>query len=170
MEQMDDGNYALLQYSSGTPEDTGKTFLNSPVDISFRIKNDDKMILDRDGNVKIFGSLTVVKHIEQENWKDASLVNGWQRYNNTFDTAGYFKDSMGIVHLRGLVKSGTIGGEKPIFTLPKGYRPNLREVHVVCTWNDASGRVDIAKNGQVIPVAGNKTWISLYGITFRAAS
>ncbi|MCP5013264.1 MAG: hypothetical protein GY942_25065 [Aestuariibacter sp.] len=45
-------NYALLQYT-GTSANPGRTYLNSPVDIRFRLKNADKMILDTDGNFGI---------------------------------------------------------------------------------------------------------------------
>ena len=48
MDQTQSGNYALLQDSLG-----GRTFLNSPADIRFRIENADKMILRNDGRVGI---------------------------------------------------------------------------------------------------------------------
>jgi hypothetical protein len=129
--------------------------------ISMHLENKYKLIIN--------GGLV---EIEQEKWKEVtSFANGWKRYNDEYNNAGYFKDSMGIVHLRGLVKGGTIARDKPIFTLPEGYRPNLRELHVVCTGtSNKSGRVDIEPNGQVSAVAGDSSWISLYGITFRAAS
>ena len=44
------GNYALLQ---GSGAERGRTFLNSPVDIRFRINNGDRMILANNGNVGI---------------------------------------------------------------------------------------------------------------------
>ena len=44
-------NYALLQGSAGNEE--GRTFLNSSVDIRFRINNSDRMILATNGNVGI---------------------------------------------------------------------------------------------------------------------
>ena len=44
------GNYALLQ---GTTDGPGRTFLNSPVDIRFRINNADQMVLLNNGNVGI---------------------------------------------------------------------------------------------------------------------
>src|SRR5262249_6845838 len=42
------GNYALLQGAAAEP---GRTFLNSPVDIRFRIGNADRMVLANNGNV-----------------------------------------------------------------------------------------------------------------------
>ena len=44
-------NYALLQQAAG--DGTGRTHLNSPVDIRFRIANGDRMILANNGNVGI---------------------------------------------------------------------------------------------------------------------
>ena len=45
------GNYALLVRSTGG--DKGRTYLNSPVDIRFRINNLDKMVLANNGHVGI---------------------------------------------------------------------------------------------------------------------
>lgn len=50
LSQADPANYALLQ---GATTDVGRTFLNSPVDIRFRIKNADQMVLLGSGNVGI---------------------------------------------------------------------------------------------------------------------
>lgn len=50
LDQAVGGNYALLQGSSDGP---GRTYLNSPVDIRFRIGNADQMIVANGGNVGI---------------------------------------------------------------------------------------------------------------------
>ena len=104
--------------------------------------------------------------IAQEGWIAPTLLNGWVNYSGTFNPAGYFKDSMGIVHLRGLVKNGTAGD---IFRLPAGYRPPRRELQAVQTYGDTIGRLDIFSDGRVYMNKGNKTWFSLDGVTFRAA-
>jgi len=131
--------------------DTQKKFIN--------------MRLENGYELKISGGIV---EIGQQVWQNIrSFANGWRNYSNTYNPAGYFKDSMGIVHLRGLVKLGAI--RKHIFTLPAGYRPARRELHVACTYNNTSGRVDVLTNGQVLPWAGSNKWISLDGITFRAA-
>lgn len=36
--------------------------------------------------------------------------------------------------------------------------------------NDALGRVTIETNGQVTPAVGSSTWVSLDGISFKAAA
>ena len=102
--------------------------------------------------------------LEQENWKAPKFENGWVNYSSTYNAAGYFKDSLGIVHLRGLVKSG----RDVIFTLPEGYIPTKRELQAVQTNNNTIGRVDILTNGQVLVVKGDPGWVSLDGITFMA--
>ncbi|WP_424097829.1 hypothetical protein [Moorena producens] len=102
--------------------------------------------------------------LQQENWQTPTLQNGWVNFGRPYNNAGYFKDSLGIVHLKGLVKNGTAN---TIFTLPAGYRPAARELHSVATYNNAMGRVDIAPDGRVERVTGSTLWISLDGITFR---
>ncbi|MCH7675424.1 tail fiber domain-containing protein [candidate division KSB1 bacterium] len=51
LNQSDAKNYALLQAFEGTAK--GRTYLNSPKDIRFRINNSDKMMLSNNGNVGI---------------------------------------------------------------------------------------------------------------------
>jgi hypothetical protein len=101
--------------------------------------------------------------INRDQWRNAVLINNWVRWDNTYNPAQYFKDSKGLVSLRGLVKSGPAGSV--IFTLPEGYRPNYRQLHVVCA-NDAVGRVDIPSSGQVVHVSGPTGWVCLDSISF----
>ena len=128
------------------------------------------------------GRLTVGS-IAQESWKAPSFKNGWVNYGATYNLCGYFKDSMGIVHLRGLVKNGSVA--KAIFTLPAGYRPARRELQAAITSNkkvvkpnqqptgdlvtNVAGRVDVLPTGDVFAHSTvNPDWLSLDGITFRA--
>lgn len=104
--------------------------------------------------------------IAQEGWKTPALLNGWVNYGGTYNAAGYFKDSMGIVHLRGLVRNGTAAD---IFKLPAGYRPPRRELQAVQTHPNVIGRLDILSDGRVYMSKGDKLWFSLDGVTFRAA-
>lgn len=94
-----------------------------------------------------------------------SFLNSWVNYDTTYNDAGYFKDTVGVVHLRGLVKNGTIG--TAIFTLPAGYRPIRRQLFTTSS-NGALGRCDVEANGNVLANAGNNAWFSLDGLTFLA--
>jgi hypothetical protein len=115
--------------------------------------------------LEVLGDLKVTGTITNESWQKPSLQNSWVHYENTYNPPGYFKDSFGIVHLRGLVKSGS----STIFTLPEGYRPPCRELHAVQTFDNTIGRIDILTNGEVCVLKGDNRWICLDGITFRVA-
>lgn len=130
----------------------------SSADLSLRTDGKNRIFINSDGRTTI----------SQETWTTPNLLNGWTNYHNTYNSAGYFKDSFGIVHLKGLVKNGQTN--KAIFTLPNNYRPAKRELHAVCTHPDTIGRIDIFTNGEVRMRSGNKAWISLDGITFLAVS
>ena len=102
----------------------------------------------------------------QENWTAPTFLNSWINNGSGYNNAGFYKDEFGIVHLRGLVKSGTM--QASIFTLPTGYRPAAREFFG--TVSDALfGSVYIDPDGSVVPWSGSNAWFSLDGITFRAA-
>ncbi|NJO16388.1 MAG: hypothetical protein HC877_11770 [Thioploca sp.] len=61
MDQKQVINYALLQGTTGG--DVGKTFLNSPVDIRLRIKNEDKLVIHNSGHVGI-GTANPIEKLE----------------------------------------------------------------------------------------------------------
>lgn len=96
-----------------------------------------------------------------------ALLNSWVNFGSVYQTAGYWKDSLGFVHLCGLVKNGTITAS--VFALPVGYRP-LAAVYQIVVSNNAVGVVDIRTNGDVIAQVGNNTHFSLEGIGFRVAT
>ena len=144
--------------------------------------NNPDIAIDKDGKVgigintpgaklQVSGGQTI---LEQEPWQTPALQNGWAPYGNNFNLPAYFKDSLGIVHLRGMVRGGTL--RNSIFTLPVGYRPINRELFLVAsampsatsTNGSGFGRVDVANDGQVIAWEGTNEWLSLDGITFRA--
>jgi hypothetical protein len=106
----------------------------------------------------------------QEAWIAPTLLNNWTNYSETYSQAGYFKDSFGIVHLRGFVKGGPIGTDRPaesIFTLPSAYRPS-RILYFVSVSSNALAVIRITGAGDVNCIYGDNAWLSLDGITFRA--
>ena len=97
-------------------------------------------------------------------WTNASMQNSWVVYDAARYTPGYFKDEHGIVHLRGLIRSGTIGAS--CFTLPAGYRP-IHTIILSCISNGAVGRVGVYTTGAVQPESpSSNTWVSLDGLSF----
>lgn len=94
-----------------------------------------------------------------------SFTNSWTDFGAPFETAGYYKDSASVVHLKGVIKSGVIGSSA--FTLPAGFRPANTEIFAVVS-NGALGRLDVLNDGTVVPVAGSNAYFSLSGASFRA--
>lgn len=71
------------------------------------------------------------------------------------DGEGYakasYKKEYGVVHIKGLVKSGTIGS--PIFNLPVGYRPKEAVSKTIITNNGTNSMISwliISNNGNVM--------------------
>lgn len=95
-----------------------------------------------------------------------AFENSWVNYNTaSFYGAAFYKDALGFVHLRGLVKSGTVGTGFAIFTLPTGYRP-LKQLGYVVNANTAFGNLRISTDGKVFLETGSNAYLFLDGITF----
>lgn len=93
------------------------------------------------------------------------FLNSWVNFDGGWGPAAFWRDPLGIVHLRGLIKSGTVG--QPAFNLPPGFRPAVNETFSVLS-NGALGRVDVLTDGSVSPMSpSNNAYVSLSGITFR---
>lgn len=91
-----------------------------------------------------------------------TLGNSWVNYGGIYNTAGYFKDACGVVHIRGLIKSGTLTATA--FTLPAGYRPAARMILSTAAGtggSDVHGRLDIDASGNVMPISGGNDYFSL---------
>lgn len=101
-----------------------------------------------------------------EAWTAPSLSNSWVNYDSTnWATVGYFIDANSIVHLRGLVKDGTLNAK--LFTLPSGYRPPKSETFSVPI-SGGTGHIDVESDGDVIIGSDcSATWTSICGVTFR---
>lgn len=107
--------------------------------------------------------------VVQEPWKDLVLGSGIithtsATYGHPIPNAGYMKDTLGFVHLRGVIQA-TISEPNDwylVATLPEGYRPS----HAV---NLSAG--DAVQN-RVMPtgeIRMSGTAMVLDGITFKAA-
>ena len=93
-----------------------------------------------------------------------AFQNSWVNYGSPYSLAAFYKDNQGIVHLEGMIKSGTMN--TIIFTLPTGYAPT-QDLYFVVNSNNTFGAVNVNISGGVNATVGNKAWIVLDGITFR---
>lgn len=102
-------------------------------------------------------------------WVEVTYLNSWVAYDSATYYGWYYrKDALGLVHLKGLGKSGTVTSGTPIFNLPAGYRPTERLIFITLS-NGALARVDAQPNGDIITQAGvSNTWLNISGITFLA--
>jgi ATP-dependent protease ClpP protease subunit len=114
------------------------------------------------------GAVTVAK-IVQDSWFAPGLTNSWLNNGGGYDTAGFMKDGLGFVHLKGAIKSG-VGSA---FTLPAGYRPSNTKAFPLYTndvaFNVLMDQVAIDTSGHVTPVvigSGSNYFVSLEGIVF----
>lgn len=99
-----------------------------------------------------------------------TLLNGWVEYLSGYHHVRYYKDSSGIVHLTGLVKTGAINTE--MFKLAEGYRPVATIVFAQQASTGSTARLDIFPGGGVYfnyAASWNAdSWVSLDGISFVA--
>jgi hypothetical protein len=110
-----------------------------------------------------------------EAWIAPTLQNSWVNYGSPFAVAGYMKDVTGRVHLKGLVKDGTISYPAPIFTLPVGFRP-AAHLHFAVSGSDAAesgdrfNNVVVLSTGEVAAAGPESTgaFVSLSNIHFLA--
>jgi hypothetical protein len=102
---------------------------------------------------------------------EPGLQNGWVTADssNAFPPASFYIDPIGIVHLRGLVGSGT--ASSVVFTLPPGYRPpkDLAFAVAAGTGAPAVEDVDVYSNGDVFAFGPVTSAVTLDGVSFRAS-
>lgn len=119
------------------------------------------------------GAVTAAKIETQQAWQTVAYAAGWGDYDAGTEWYGgrYMKDSVGIVHLAGLIKntSGSTKNGGQLFTLPVGYRP-LFKMRFTSSFSGSGGAIDVQPNGIVTTTASiaNGDWISLSNISFKA--
>jgi hypothetical protein len=111
----------------------------------------------------------------------------WRNWGGGYATAAFYKDQLGIVHLRGLAAhSNSASGSpivRPIFRLPAGYRPESNRLFTsngrdqVGGLEVAVGRIDIHPDGLVLfsndcndnlsDCSATGPFVTLDGISFR---
>lgn len=105
----------------------------------------------------------------QQDWQAPTLLNSWTNYGGAYPPVGYWKDSFGVVYVRGAVKNGSLN--VPVFTLPEGYRPGYWVIVPVVSLSSANAqvtaRVQIGSGGNVTISTGDTNLVCLDGIAFR---
>ena len=93
-----------------------------------------------------------------------TFQNGWGNTDPSVEvTAAYYRDPWNVVHLKGLITSGS---NDTIFTLPPGYRPSKNLAEIV--WRTSgSGMLIVFSDGRVFMSSGTGA-AALDGVTFRA--
>lgn len=113
-------------------------------------------------------------------WNNVTVFGGaWGNNGGGYQTAQYWKDPFGMVHLRGLIlRTGTYVLNEAVLNLPVGYRPASIELFNV-VGNQIIQRIDVSTNGDVITAgvvpwvgtsAGSAWYLSLSGITYDSGS
>lgn len=101
---------------------------------------------------------------------DIILNSPWINYalDTSFNKAGFYKDALGRVFLRGLISSGT--SATAIATLPAGFRPQnacLFGCYSVISGSAKIARVDIRADGVIVfQESGTPDYLTLDGLSF----
>lgn len=109
--------------------------------------------------------------VTQGDWIEPTLLSNWTNFGPGTDPVSYMKDSLGFVHLRGVMKNGSIGPSSPAFYLPEGYRPT-GYLMLSATSNGSSQvltQVDISNTtGKFQVVVGGNIICCIDNIIFKA--
>ncbi|SDT22372.1 hypothetical protein SAMN05444162_3464 [Paenibacillaceae bacterium GAS479] len=109
---------------------------------------------------------------KQPQWITATtLLNGWVNYGVGYPVASYMKDALGFVHMRGLLKSGSVAQGVTLLTLPKGYRPEsavlfVPSTPVINTVSSPLPRLDVLVDGRIILNQVDNNWLDLSCVYF----
>ena len=97
-----------------------------------------------------------------------AFQNGWVNFGGGEAPASYYRDRLGIVHFRGLIKSGPTNSV--VFTLPVGYRPGggTPSYRFLCGASGAAAEVYVNGAGNVVMFNGATTDVDLSPVSFRA--
>jgi hypothetical protein len=92
--------------------------------------------------------------------------NGWSNFGFGTAPASFYKDPVGVVHLRGTITGGTAGS--PAFTLPAGYRPSKGLFMPAMGGGPEAALLQITTNGDVSPdCVSGACIIGMDGLSFR---
>lgn len=101
-------------------------------------------------------------------WKNATLTTTWTLIDPTNGfSVGFFKDSDGIVLLRGNLSGAATGSPIPLFTLPLGFRPKTKTYIIIKPFSTtANCAFQIEPTGVVTLLSTAATAVYLDGVSF----
>lgn len=112
-------------------------------------------------------AVTAKKLAKQPNFVAATLEAGFTNIGGGYRPAGYMKDTIGFVHLRGVMNCPA--GENTAFILPPKFRPAQTEAGPMGVGGEAGGNLQVFPDGQVRPFLPSSASACLIsGFTFRA--
>lgn len=127
-------------------------------------------------NITAYTNLTIrdkVTLTKEPSWRlvggtgQPPFQNSWVNFGGSDQTAAFWRDPLGWVHLRGTIKSGS-AINTAAFTLPPGFRPTATEIFPSVS-NGAFGAVSVTAGGVVTPFVGSTAYVTLSGIHFRTS-
>lgn len=130
----------------------------------------DTLTVEVDAHMAETATQAALGHVKlPENWIAPTLLSSWVNYGGSYETAGYCRDSFGIVRLRGMIKGGTNTAGTVLFILPSGYRPASIAPFTTGSFSPALlTMIEVYANGEVrLGSAANNGFMSLSGISFR---
>lgn len=103
------------------------------------------------------------KSVAAHAWQPLQLRNGWSNNSTGYPNASFYKDAIGIIHLRGIVS----GGSGVVGHLPPAYRPAAYMVFDVACPETHPCRAIVSAKGSIWFSPGS-SWTSLNEIHFTA--
>jgi hypothetical protein len=101
-----------------------------------------------------------------------TFKNGWVNTSVNEGSAAFYKDPLGVVHLKGDLANVTTN-DAVAFTLPAGYRPSKTLVFPAAGPDDGSAAMTVFATGDVrlhCPASPPTCFVSINGLTFRAGA
>jgi len=98
-------------------------------------------------------------------WANLGYVNGWANYGGSFPTGSVWEAPDGLMHVRGLLSSGTIGAQIAGLGVSYGQTPLGINIWSLDNVNTTAARIDVAAT-YFLSVAGTAGWHSLDGIVY----
>lgn len=93
---------------------------------------------------------------------------GWSNFGGGFTPAGFYKDSLGIVHLQGLVNTGP---GAVAFILPEGYRPSTQHYQIIAEGGAGEAHVTVSPTGSIFVFNyAAASFVSLEYINFKVGT